>query len=121
MIFSAVSHTDLLVQVLLALVGGGGALGAVAALYKLRPDVNSAAVVQAQGTMEMMATLNTELKDALSRSQVDVEQLQAKCAEQEKLINTLREMLHGAAMWDDVRRIEVPRRKKKELGHPEAD
>lgn len=120
MIFS-VASTDVLVQVLLAVVGGGGILGAVAALYKLRPDVNSAAVIQAQGTMEMMATLNTELKDALDRSQIDVKQLKAKAAEQEKLIGTLREMLHGAAMWDDVRRIEIPQKKKKEISHPEQD
>lgn len=55
------NNTVILLQILL---GGGlvaGVGGAIVALYKLRPDINSAAVVQAQGAMDVMREVNEEL------------------------------------------------------------
>ena len=49
-------------QILLTTLAGGGLLGAVVALLKLRPDANTAAVTQSQSAMETMATLNKQLE-----------------------------------------------------------
>lgn len=55
-------NTTTLIQLVLGGFGISGILGAGVALFKLRPDVNSAAVTQSQGAMETMQTLNDELK-----------------------------------------------------------
>ncbi len=49
-------------QILLSTLAGGGLLGAVVALLKLRPDANTAAVTQSQSAMETMATLTKQLE-----------------------------------------------------------
>jgi hypothetical protein len=94
--------TGVILQVVLGGAGVTGVIGAIVALYKLRPDVNSAAVVQAQGAMEIMAHLNDELKSELERRDLDAETCRAKIKEQEALITTMREMLQGAALWDET-------------------
>lgn len=49
-------------QIILTTFAGGGLLGAIVALLKLRPDANTAAVTQSQSAMETMATLNKQLE-----------------------------------------------------------
>lgn len=58
--------SELIVQLVIAVIGGGGLIGSGVALFKLRPDVNSAAVTDAQGAMKSMRELNDELKERLS-------------------------------------------------------
>lgn len=60
--------SNLLVNLILGGFGVSGLIGAGVALFKLRPDVNSAAVSQAQGAMETMRQLNDELVDSLKRA-----------------------------------------------------
>lgn len=48
--------------IIIALLGSGGLIAAVVALLKLRPDINSAAVIQAQGAMEIMQQLNDDME-----------------------------------------------------------
>jgi 3-polyprenyl-4-hydroxybenzoate decarboxylase len=50
------------VQVVLAVCGASGIVGAIVAMLKLKPDANSAAVTQAQGAMETMEKLNAQLE-----------------------------------------------------------
>lgn len=50
------------------LAASAGLLGAIVALLKLRPEANQSAVIQAQGAMETMETLNEKLEDALDRA-----------------------------------------------------
>jgi hypothetical protein len=58
---------DLIVQLVLGGFGLTGVIGAIVALWKVRPEVNSAAVTQSQGAMETMKTLNDELEQAHER------------------------------------------------------
>lgn len=51
-----------IVQIVLAVCGASGIVGAIVALLKLKPDANSAAVTQAQGAMETMEKLNAQLE-----------------------------------------------------------
>lgn len=60
-IVAATDTASLLVQLALGGFGVAGLVGAGVALFKLRPDVNSAAVVQAQGAMEAMRSVNEAL------------------------------------------------------------
>lgn len=53
---------ELLVQLIIGCTGISGLIGAVVAVYKLRPDINSAAVTQSQGAMESMRMLNEQLE-----------------------------------------------------------
>lgn len=59
---------DLVVQLVLGGFGLTGVIGAIVALWKVRPEVNSAAVTQSQGAMETMKTLNDELEQAHERA-----------------------------------------------------
>lgn len=71
--------TDFVVQILFGVLGAGGLTGAVVALYKLRPDVNSAAVTQSQGAMETMRVLNEQLesdRDYWRKRAIDSERAQ---------------------------------------------
>lgn len=52
-----------ILQIALAAGALSGVGGTIIALLKWKPDVNSAAVVQAQGTMEMMKSLADELRE----------------------------------------------------------
>jgi hypothetical protein len=52
-----------ILQIALAAGALSGVGGTIIALLKWKPDVNSAAVVQAQGTMEMMKSLADDLRD----------------------------------------------------------
>lgn len=58
---AATDTAALLVQLLLGGFGVTAVAGAAVAVFKLRPDVNSAAVVQAQGAMGTMQLLNESL------------------------------------------------------------
>lgn len=61
--------TELIVQLVLGGFGLTGVTGAIVALFKIRPDANSAAVTQSQGAMETMQKLNDELEQSLERTQ----------------------------------------------------
>lgn len=89
-----------LVQLALGGFGLTGLIGAVVAVYKLRPDINSAAVVQAQGTMDMMKQLVDELREELDRAHKEIELFQARVVEQEGLIKQLRDVVRGAALME---------------------
>lgn len=58
-------------QLIISVFGATGALGALAAWFKLRGEKDSLAVSQAQGAMEVMETLQSELKDTLARAEAD--------------------------------------------------
>lgn len=76
MAVSAVA-TSTLLQFLL---GGGfltGVVSALIAIFKLRPDVNSAAVVQAEGAMSVM-------KEAIGRIQQERDYWQKRCEDCEQ-------------------------------------
>lgn len=58
---------ELIVQLVIGGFGLTGVIGAAVALWKVRPEINSAAVTQSQGAMETMKTLNDELEQSLVR------------------------------------------------------
>ena len=117
MLLTSAVNASLVINLLLGGAGLTGLAGAVVALYKLRPDVNSAAVIQAQGTMEMMEKLNSNLAEELDRLEVDRQRLKAVCTEQEQLIQSMREIIRGVALMDES--AEIPRRLR--AGDDEAD
>jgi hypothetical protein len=53
-------NTTTLIQLVLGAFGMSGVVGAVVALLKLRPEVNSAAVTQSQGAVTTMQMLMDE-------------------------------------------------------------
>lgn len=90
---------ELLVQIILGGLGTTGVVGAVVALYKLRPDLNSAAVTQSQGAMETMRGLNEELtqdRDYWRKRAVDAEKQVRSCADDVRRLTAQVERLQAA-------------------------
>lgn len=87
--------------VVLAIIGGGGVVGGVATLLKLKPEANSAAVSAASNALESMQRLIDELESALERER------EGRLSAEEKvqiLTNTnehLKQIIAGVAMMDD--------------------
>lgn len=52
-----------LVQLLLALLGSSGVIGAIIALLKLRPEADSSAVRDSKNALDMMVTINKHLEE----------------------------------------------------------
>lgn len=65
---AASSGSPSITNILLILVGSGGAIGMVTAFMRVPSDRSNAAITQAQGAMETMAALNQQLKDALAEA-----------------------------------------------------
>ena len=122
-IVASTDNSNLLVQLLLGGFGVSGVVGAVVAIYKLRPDVNSQAVVQAQGAMESMPSLNEDLtKDrsywrdrAIAAERECAKRTRALEEERDRLTKVLeeerkhfREMLAGMRLWDEHHNPEPP-------------
>jgi threonine dehydratase len=90
-----------IVQLILVVLGSGGLISGIIAIYKLRPDVNSAAVIQAQGTMQMMKSLVDEMRTELDSCKKDLSVKDAQLKENEALIKSLREIIQGVALWNE--------------------
>lgn len=87
-------------QVLLLVFGGGGVVSAIIAIYKLRPDVNSQAVVQAQGANEIMSeTINT-LRKELEEERHAHSDTRKRLYREREANQHLREMLVGSTLFD---------------------
>lgn len=67
---------------LIALVGGGGITSAVVTWVKVRPDINSASVTQAQGAMEVMQELQNELRKSLDEERAQSDHWHQKYVEE---------------------------------------
>lgn len=75
-------------QILLSTLAGGGLLGAIVALLKLRPDANTAAVTQSQSAMETMAMLVKQLE-------AERNDLRARAMAAEAQVDSLREQMES--------------------------
>lgn len=75
-------NSGVIVQLILGGFGISGIIGAGVALFRLRPDVNSAAVIDAQNTLKGMRELNDELKE-------DRDQWKARALEAEDRLRAL--------------------------------
>lgn len=80
------SDSVTILQIALAAGALSGVGGTIVAVLKWKPDVNSAAVVQAQGTMEMMRSLADELRE-------DRDYWHERCDEAERRVHELEEHL----------------------------
>ena len=85
-------------QILLSTLAGGGLLGAVVALLKLRPDANTAAVTQSVSAMEAMATLTKQLevdrnewRDRALKCELAARAAQEKLSDAQTVIDDLRD------------------------------
>lgn len=67
----AATGSSNLTEILVILVGSGGAVGIVATLLRMPTDRSASAVTQAQGAMETMNMLNATLKQALADAQAE--------------------------------------------------
>lgn len=68
-LLAASAATANLTNLAITLLGAGGAVGAVTGFIRLRGDRDSQAVSQAQGAIEVMETLQDELRASLKRAQ----------------------------------------------------
>lgn len=59
---------DVWLQIVVAVLGAGGFIGAVAALFRIPSEKNNAAVTGAQGAVETMQRINDELEAAWGRA-----------------------------------------------------
>lgn len=81
--------TELLVQLVLGGFGLTGVAGAIVALFKIRPEANSAAVTQSVGAMETMQKLNDELEQALERKNEECREWRVRALAAEAQIRAL--------------------------------
>jgi len=79
--------------IIIALLGSGGLIAAVVALLKLRPDINSAAVIQAQGAMEIMQQLNEDMEKNRNYWRDRYDECQKHCRDLEQEVHQARVML----------------------------
>lgn len=73
-------------QILIALLGSGGIIGAVGVLFRLGGEHDSMAVTQAAGAVEALAELNKILKDDLAACRKLCSSLQAELARCQDLL-----------------------------------
>ena len=93
-------------QILLGTLTGGGLLGAIVALLKLRPDNNTAAVTQSQSAMETMATLNKQLE--AERNEWRTRALECESAArvaQEMLVRAKNEITSESDLREEIDRL----------------
>lgn len=91
--FAADSAT--VTPLLIALIGSSGFIGAVVALVKLRPEMSTSAVAQAQGALEMMQQLVEDLekdRDYWQKRYIDSHK---RCTELEDQAVQYRSMIRG--------------------------
>lgn len=60
--------SEVWLQVVVAVLGAGGFIGAIAALFRIPSEKNNAAVTGAQGAVETMQKVNDELESAWHRA-----------------------------------------------------
>ena len=101
---------SLIIQAILAIAGLGGLLTGLVAWKKLKPEAATAAVAQADQALEMMQRLNQEQQAALERAYERIVELEAQVARQqqalvdgERMIQQLREFVHGVRIGEDDR------------------
>lgn len=83
--------------IIITLLGSTGLIGAIVALLKLRPDVNSAAVSQAQGAMEVMQQLNQDMEKNRDYWRERYEQCNQRCVALEEELHQARVMIRRLA------------------------
>ena len=93
--------TQLVIQGVLALFGAGGVLGALVALFKLKPEANSMAVTQAQGAAQMWKDLYETCAAEKAREE----------AEHDRCVAELRERIRG--LQNEVQLLEAARRRER--------
>jgi threonine dehydratase len=87
--------------IVLAIIGGGGVIGGIATLLKLKPEANSAAVSAASNALESMQRLIDELEEALDRERAGRLSAEEKVAVLESTNRHLKEIIAGVAMMED--------------------
>lgn len=79
---------DVATPLIIALIGGGGLIGAVVALMKVRPENNAAVVTAAQGAVLIQTGLMEQLRSALEETRQELAAERAARRELEEKMTT---------------------------------
>jgi threonine dehydratase len=88
--------------ILIAMLGSGGLIAAIVALLKLRPDINSAAVIQAQGAMEVMQHLVEDIERNRNYWQKRADECASRCKDLEDELHQARQMIRRLSTEDHI-------------------
>lgn len=100
------SSLDTTTPIVIALLGSGGFVGAVVAVVRLKPDMNSSAVSQARDALEMMQQLVEDLEKDRTYWRERYERMHKRNADLSAELMDARQMIRH---WDEAaRRAERP-------------
>lgn len=77
-------------QIILAIVGPAGLIGSVVALFKLKPDANTAAVSQAQGAAAEWKSIADDRKSEIAEKEKRIDELEGKLVKSQRENDQLR-------------------------------